>query len=252
MRSQRPLTKLAGALSVEQIPTPLNRSLAEAISNRISAEMSAVSGRVGFWRVVGVGVLGFGLGVATGVGLYGYSFVTRTSSQLEVLSSTFQKALSVVDLHGSADGRVEVVSPELKLAKDATVVLDNDSRLLLDPGAKVAADGEIRVQLPSISAPRSPTPKNALQAKTIANFTVFKSVPFEQGSVLTGWEFLTSAQERPTTQYCYYNERAENSDLAIRIDLATDGVPDATKVVPRAFDVTAAMAKCVWFRKEGQ
>jgi hypothetical protein len=236
---------------VEQIPIALNRNLAEALSNRMSAELSMVSGRAAFWKAVGIGVLGFGLGAAIGIGFYGYSFVTRASGQLEAFSSAFQKALSAVELHGTAEGRVDVTSSELTLAKGATVSFDSSSRLLLDPAAKVVADGEIRVQAPAISTPRTPTPKNAAQTKTIANFTVFKSVPFAQGSVLTGWIFLTSAQESPTQQYCYYNEKDENSDLTIRIDLATDGVPEPNKSAPKAFDTLAALAKCVWFRKEG-
>jgi hypothetical protein len=159
--------------------------------------------------------------------------------------------MSTVELHGTAEGKIEVISPELTLAKGATVSFDGSSRLMLDPAAKIVADGEIRVQVPAISTPRTPTPKNPAQTKTIANFTVFKSVPFDQGDVLTGWIFLTSAQESPTQQYCYYNEKGENSDLAIRIDLATDGIPETNKTAPKAFDTGAALARCVWFRKEG-
>jgi hypothetical protein len=236
---------------VEQIPTPLNRSLAEALSNRVSAELSVVSGRLAFWKAVGIGVLGFGIGVAIGIGFYGYSFIARSSGQMEIFSSAFQKALSAIELHGTADGKIEVTSPELTLAKGATVSFDSSSRLLLDPAAKVIADGEIRVQVPAISTPRTPTPRNPAQTKTIANFTVFKSVPFDQGNVLTGWIFLTSAQESPTQQYCYYNEKGDNSDLAIRIDLATDGIPETSKNTPKAFDAVTALSKCVWFKKEG-
>jgi hypothetical protein len=236
---------------VEQIPTPLNRSLAEALSNRMSAEMSVISGRAAFWKAIGIGALGFGIGTAIGIGFYGYSFVTRTSGQMAILSSAFQKTLSTVELHGTAEGKVELTSPELTLAKGATVSFDSSSRLSLDPAAKVVADGEIRIQAPAISVPRTPTPKSATQIKTIANFTVFKSVSFEQGNVVTGWTFLTSAQESPTQQYCYYNEKEENSDLAIRIDLATDGIPEAPKTVPKAFDIAMASAKCVWFKKDG-
>ena len=236
---------------MEQIPTPLNRSLAEALSNRMSAELSVVSGRVAFWRAVGIGLLGFGVGTAIGIGFYGYSFVTRTSGQLESFSSALQKVLTTVELRGTAEGKIEVTSPELILAKGATVSFDGSSRLSLDPAAKVLADGEIRVQSPAISAPRTPTPRNAAQTKTIANFTVFKSVPFDEGSVLTGWVFLTSAQESPTQQYCYYSTKGENSDLSIRIELATDSVAEANKVVPKAFDTATALAKCVWFKKDG-
>jgi hypothetical protein len=217
----------------------------------MSAELSVISGRAAFWKAVGIGVLGLGIGAAIGLGFYGYSFVTRSSDQMATLSSALQRVLSTVELHGTAEGKIEVTSPELTLAKGATVSFDSSSRLSLDPAAKVVADGEIRVQVPAISTPRTPTPKNPGQTKTIANFTVFKSVPFEQGDVLTGWIFLTSAQESPTEQYCYYNEKGENSDLAIRVDLATDGIPETNKTAPKTFDIGAALARCVWFKKEG-
>lgn len=234
---------------MEQTSTPLNQNLAEAVSNRISAEMSAISGRAAFWKAVGVGMLGLGVGAALAIGFYGYSFVTRNGSQLDVLTSALEKSLAQVELHGTAEGRVEVASPGLILEKGATVSIDPTSRLLLDPGAKIIADGEVRIQMPNISTPRGPTPKSAAQTKTIANFTVFKSVPFDQGTVLTGWIFLTSAQESPTQQYCYYNERDENSDTAIKIDLAVDGSPEASRATPRAFDTAAALSRCVWFKR---
>jgi hypothetical protein len=211
--------------------------------------MSAISGRVAFWKAVGVGLLGLGAGAAVGIGFYGYSFVTRNGSQLDILTSALEKSLAQVELHGTAEGKVEVASPGLVLEKGATISIDPTSRLVLDPSAKVVADGEVRIQMPNISMPRGPTPKNAAQSKTIANFTVFKSVPFDQGNVLTGWIFLTSAQESPTQQYCYYNERDENSDTAIRIDLAVDGSPEANKAAPRAFDTVAALSRCVWFKR---
>lgn len=234
---------------MEQTSSPLNQNLAEAVSSRISAEMSAISGRASFWKAVGVGLLGLGVGAALGIGFYGFSFVTRNGSQMDVLTSALEKSLAQVVLHGTAEGKVEVASPGLVLEKGATISIDPTSRLVLDPAAKVVADGEVRIQMPSISLPRGPTPKSAAQTKTIANFTVFKSVPFDQGSVLTGWIFLTSAQESPTQQYCYYNERDEHSDTAIRIDLAVDGSPEVNKAAPRAFDAAAALSRCVWFKR---
>jgi hypothetical protein len=217
----------------------------------MSAEMSVISGRAAFWKAIGIGALGLGIGTAIGIGFYGYSFITRTSGQMATFSSAFQKVLLTVELHGTAEGKVEVTSPELTLAKGATVSFDSSSRLLLDPASKVLADGEVRIQTPAISTPRTPTPKTPAQIKTIANFTVFKSVPFDQGDVLTGWMFLTSAQESPTQQYCYYSEKGDSSDLAIRVELATDGVPETSKALPRAFDTATALSKCVWFKKEG-
>lgn len=90
---------------MEQTSTPLNQNLAEAVSSRISAEMSAISGRAAFWKAVGVGVLGLGVGAALGIGFYGYSFVTRNGSQLDVLTSALEKSLAQSNCTGQLKER---------------------------------------------------------------------------------------------------------------------------------------------------
>jgi hypothetical protein len=234
---------------MEQSSTPLNKALAQALSARISSELAVTSGRSAFWKAIGFGFIGLGMGAAVGIGLYGYSLITRNSDQMTAFSFAFQKALSKIEFQGTAVGKVELNVPQLTLAKGATVSIDPSSRLLIDPNAKVTADGEIRVHAPSISIPRSPSPKSLAQSRTISNFTVFKTVPFDRGDVVTGWNYLTSAQEVPTQQYCYYHQRGDNSDVAIQINLANDGIPDTERSAPKSFDYGAATVKCVWFNK---
>ena len=43
------------------------------------------------------------------------------------------------------------------------------------------ADGEIKIQGPSISVPQATPSRSASSIPTITNFTVFKSVPFDKG-----------------------------------------------------------------------
>lgn len=198
---------------------------------------------------MGLGFLGLGLGAAAGIGFYGYSLVTRSSDQMTAFSKAFQNAISKTELQGTATGKVELNVPQLTLTKGATVSIDPSSRLLIDPNARVIADGEIRVQPPSISIPRAPSPKSPAQSRTISNFTVFKTVPFERGDVVTGWNYLTSAQQVPTQQYCYYHERGDNPDVAIQINLANDGVAETDKSAPKTFNYVAAAGRCVWFNK---
>src|ERR1700738_259179 len=180
-------------------PTELNKQLSEAVTNKVSAEIFYISGKTGFWRAIGFGLLGFGLGGAIGLGLFGYSFVSRNSDNLGVLSSALSKALSDVQLRGNAVGTVEIQPHELSLAKGQTITFDENSRLLLDPSAKILVEGEVKIQTPTISVPQSASPRTKSLTPTITNFTVFKSVPFEKGSIQTGWVFLTSAQRSPTS-----------------------------------------------------
>jgi len=84
----------------------------------------------------------------------------------------------------------------------------------------------------------------------ITNFTVFKRVPFENGHVMTGWVFLTSAQKAPTSQYCYYTENAEASGLDVVLDIAQDQKIEKPKTMPKGFDMLAAFNRCVWLSSE--
>jgi hypothetical protein len=234
--------------SVDIPSTDLNQHLSEALRNRIAADRFAVAGQAGFFRLVGLGLILFGIGSALGVGFYGYSFISRNAENIKTLSSTFSKALSEVELRSTAIGTVQLKPNELSLAKGQTVSLDSNSRLLLDPKATVTADGELRVQAPSVSAPQNTVSRAATKAPNITNFTVFKTVPFDKGAVMTGWIFLTSAQRSPTSQYCYYTEDAETPGLKVSFDLGEDNVPNAPKTTnSKGFDIAAAFGRCVWF-----
>jgi hypothetical protein len=237
---------------MDLIPTKLNQQLSEAVSKKLSAEMFYISGRAGFWRAIGIGFLGLGIGGAIGLGLFGYSFVSRNSDNLNVLSSAFSKALSDLQIRGNAVGTIDVQPRELSLAKGQTITFDENSRLQLDPSAKILVEGEVKIQTPTISVPLTASPRAKSPTPTITNFTVFKSVPFEKGSIQTGWVFLTSAQKSPTSQYCYFTESAENSDVSLRIEVGTNEQMEPPKKLTAAFNQSAAFARCVWFKKEGR
>jgi hypothetical protein len=233
---------------VDIASTDLNQRLSEALQNRVAADRLAIAGQAGFFRLIGLGLIVFGIGSALGIGFYGFSFVSRSSENIKTLSSTFSKALAEAEFRSTAVGTVHVTPNELSLAKGQTVSFDSSSRLLLDPKATVTADGELRVQAPSVSAPQSATPRSPAKVPNITNFTVFKSVPFDKGSVMTGWMFLTSAQRSPTSQYCYYTEDAETPGLKVSFDLGDDSVPNAPKTIPKGFDASAAFGRCIWFK----
>jgi hypothetical protein len=235
------------------IPTELNRGLSGWVRNRIAADHSVIGGQVYFWRFVGVGLAAFGLGAAIGIGFYGYSFVTRNTDKLNMLSSTFSKALADAQLHATAEGTVQIEPREITLAKGQTISLETSSRVLLDPAAKVLVEGDIRVQAPStISVPRTMTRQPSAGTPTITNFSVFKRVPFEKGAVVTGWNFLTSSQKSPTEEYCYYTVNTDTPGVGISLDIGTNGKPNTPKTVPVNFDIAAAFERCVWFRSENR
>jgi hypothetical protein len=222
----------------------------ESAVNRLASEKFYIAGKSWFWRLIGIGLLGLGLGSAVGVGFYGYSYISRNNEGIRHLSTALAKGLSDVQLKAVAEGTVSLTPSELNLAKDQTVTLDPMSRVRLEPNASVKADGELRVYAPSISPqPSERSAKNTPAAVT--DFTIFKQVAFEKGTVMTGWRFLTSAQKTPSSQYCYYTESSENSGLDIVVSIARDMKLEAPKTIPKNFDLASAFDRCVWFRTAG-
>ena len=230
--------------------TEFNKRLSEFIRSRIGADRAYIAGRVAFWRLIGLGIVAFSIGAAIGVVLYGYSYVSGNSSNLTLFSSEFSKALSTIEMRASAEGVVQVEPHEISLAKGQTITFDSNSRVLLDPTANIQVGGEIQVQAPSISVPQGTSPRAPPKNPTITNFTVFKRVPLGDGSVMTGWKFLTSNQKAPSNQYCYYTENSDISDVDIVLDIAENRKMETPKTMPKGFDMVAAFNRCVWFKGE--
>src|SRR5215831_17706339 len=94
-----------------------NERLLEFIRSRIGADRSYIAARVAFWRLVGIGIVGFSIGATIGIVFYGYSYAVGNSDSLTIFSSEFSKALSTIELRASADGVVQVEPHEISLAK---------------------------------------------------------------------------------------------------------------------------------------
>jgi hypothetical protein len=233
---------------VKLVSTELNRNLVSAAIGRLAAERLYISGKSGFWRLVGIGLLGLGLGTAFGVGFYGYSYISRSNEGIRHFSAALAKGLSEVQLKAAAQGTISISPNEIVLAKDQTVSLHSDSRIQLERNTTVKADGELKVYAPSISPKPSEQSTKSAPPAAITDFTIFKQVAFEKGFVMTGWRFLTSAQKTPSSQYCYYTESSENSGLDVVVSIASDMKLEAPKTIPKNFDLSSAFDRCVWFR----
>jgi hypothetical protein len=194
------------------------------------------------------------MGAATGLGLWGYSHIRKNSDSMETLTASFSKALSDARLKAKAEGVVQLQPAEISLAPNQTLALESNSRVALEQRSKVVADGELRIQIPSVSAPSVPvsSQQSAARAQTITNFTVFKSVAFDKGRVETGWNFLASTQRDPSAQYCYYTENLGTEGEDFSLDIGLNGSRLRPKTLPSKFDLDAAFANCVWFKAGSQ
>src|SRR5262245_5723839 len=129
-------------------PTELNKSLARTLQYRLEADQTLMKGRLWFWRLAGIGILGLGVGIAVGIGTFGYSYITRNTTNFDAFASALSKGLNEVTFRSVAEGTVTIDRPEILLAKSQTVALDKSSRLRLDPSTTVRAEGELVVQAP--------------------------------------------------------------------------------------------------------
>jgi hypothetical protein len=189
------------------------------------------------------------MGTAVGIAFYGYAQITRNTSRFNELVYAFSSALSDAHLKAAAEGTVHIEPHEISLAKGQTISVDGASHIALDPKAMVLVQGDINIPLPSVSIPQNTAGRSVTGIPVITNFTVFKSLSYEKGDVFTGWKFLTSAQQFPTSQYCYYTEKSDTSPLEPVLYIGVDEKLTPPKKLPNDFDINAAFSKCVWFRK---
>ena len=120
----------------------------------------------------------------------------------------------------------------------------------LAPGGEVTARGTLSVsgsgssdiprptqrQLNTSAAPES-------KARVTTDYTVFKTVDFGGGTVVTGYNFSPDA-DSPKAQYCYFAEGAAPGEASLRINLAKDGTYLPSRPRP-GFDPQAAAINCV-------
>ena len=209
------------------IPNTLaNSRLAKVVNARIGADASLMAAKATFLRLGGCSILALSLGVAAAIAFWGYARVQDKSVSAQALADALAKALEGAKI---------------------TAALDPDARVKLD-----AQDAKVRLDPASLrdAIPR-PTPEQMgaqpPQGKVVqTNYTVFKSVQFGSGEVVTGYNFAGDAQT-PSAQYCYYTTGAASSGTSLQTDLARNAVFSAPANPPAKLDAKAAAANCVWF-----
>lgn len=252
--------------------TENNVGLASAVNNRIDADgrlirgqATMVTAKAWLWRLSGVGLLATGIGAGIGLGLFGYSYVNDSRTSLDKMASAIRTALEqshlVVNLDPKATvgvaGSVDMKPGVVTLAPGSTVVAAGT--VALEPGGTVSTTGTVSVapggsvRVIDGGTITRPTERQltgssttVVTGKTVTNYTIFKSVSFGSGQVKTGWDFVTSEQDTPTRQFCYYTEEA-GAGMQMIMSLAQDGkMLDAARAY-KALDIKAAAAQCVWF-----
>lgn len=222
-----------------QIPaTPLNRDFVATLNRRIARAGRAEAARSFLVRAAGWGLLLAGAGCALGAVTVALAMARAPHAGAEAIAAVLGRALTETPLKVTGDVRLGG-APTVALAPDAAVGLGPDARVTVT--GKVEAD-PIPRPAPDVLA------GSAGETAVVTNFTIFKSVPYKGGSVVTGWRFASSGERRPSAQYCYFTQDLGDTDTAVRFSLAFDGVPNPKAIARKGFDPAHARQSCIWFQ----
>ncbi len=209
--------------------TKENRALAGAINKRVGAEASMVAAKAWLIRCAAVGVMALLIGGGVGLAFLGYAKSRDASGAAERLADTLTKALERSTLHAELD-------------PNAQVKLDPAARVALDPNA------EVKLAEPS-SRPTTdqlkPDAASPSKAAVKTNYTVFKSVRWGTGQIVTGYNFTPDAK-LPEHQYCYFADGVERQSYTT-LHIAAEGRFLPPPNLPKGFDAAKAAAECIWF-----
>jgi hypothetical protein len=78
--------------------------------------------------------------------------------------------------------------------------------------------------------------------------TVFKSVDYDRGYIVTGWRFANGAATKPDHEYCYYKVVKQDGSGQIIENIADDGKLNQPPPGVLPLEHGVRFAKCQWFR----
>ena len=216
--------------------------LAKSTQAAIISERGFHSSRLRAIKYLSIGVVAALVGAGVGAGQWAYAQVMQKTVHTDELAQAITKSLEASKLKVETGG-VVTVEGTVRLEDNQSVKLEQGQAVFVQQQHPMRVEGSVQISVVT------PTKKDLKrEPREVLNFSVFKSVPFGDGTVMTGWTFATSNQSYPSSQYCYFTQRADEFDISDSVTLAKNG----TAVAPppdRPFDLNAALAKCVWFNK---
>lgn len=208
--------------------TPENVALAQHVNGRLRAEARISNARAFLFRAIGLGAFVGLAGAGLGAAFYGYATMNEVGNASDKLAKALTQALETTTLKTSGEVRL------------------TDNTLKIEGGVPAATKG--RPDVSSLTGNQGKTEAPASAAAAVrTSFTVFKTVPYLDGSIVTGWNFKGDEQ-KPEKQYCYvtrpqtFGDGATSNQTTVAIDGELLPQPARSEV---NFSVIAR--SCVWF-----
>jgi hypothetical protein len=201
------------------------------------------------WLAGGVAIACCLASLGLAAAFYGYSYVISVGPAAEQTAKAMVSALERSAIKTTVTGIMSLApKSQVHLAPGQTVRLEDGAVVGLDPNSSVRVIGDLKVDIPQPS-------KRQLQLDATSKtdelpftaYTIFRSVSFGSGKVVSGWNYDLSDTSRPKSQFCYYGQSIERG-LSTKYTLAFNGIPrrlSSQSKLPFNFDT--AVMNCIWF-----
>jgi hypothetical protein len=207
-------------MSIHTPGTHENIVLAQNVNGRLRAESRIIFAKAFLYRALGAGAFILLAGAGIGAASYGYAYMNQFDSAAEKIASAMQTALSDVTL--KTKGEVTLTDNVLKLEQ---------------PVAQAKPD------FASVVARQSKGEDGNAAVRT--TFTVFKTMPYMDGNIVTGWTFKGD-EKAPDSQYCYFTHPQKfGSDVMVQVNIAVNKI-----IAPQTssdMNLQQLSKNCVWF-----
>ena len=163
-------------------------TLYDVAKTKLTADTQLEQAKTTLYRFGGMGELAAMLGAGIGFACFGYSYVADGRAQAQKMADAMVQALEKGQLTTTGDVKLADGST-VGLAPGGQVTLAPNSTVRVDPSSTVKVPGIVNPDTHSIAAPPPVQAAPSPQGKVVTQYTIFKTVSFDRGQVVTGWNF---------------------------------------------------------------
>jgi hypothetical protein len=144
------------------------------------------------------------------IAFYGYSYLVSVKPAAEQIVTALVLALEHAELKTTVSGSIRLSDNAIRVAPGQTIGLKEGAIVKLDQNSSIRVVGDLRIDVPQPSKSQLQLDATSTSLDLpITNYTIFKSVPYESGDAVTGWNFVLADTARPKHQTYYYHQDIE-------------------------------------------
>jgi hypothetical protein len=218
---------------------------AAVINSQLAAE-SRIARAISFAWFGGGIAMAFSLsGMGVLAALYGYSHTISVQPAAEQAAKAIAEAIQRTPLKTTVSGSMSLApNSQLRLAAGQNVRLQEGATVRLASNSSVRVIADLKVEMPQPSNQQLHV-RDKGNELPFTTYTIFRSVPYGSGEVVTGWHYDLSDRQRPKFQHCYYTYNMDKG-RSVKYVLAFDGIPQRSSPLDKV-DFDSALGNCIWF-----